>query len=173
MYRTLTGIAKYFFTDAQIYKYGFNWSPMYRRSTGKLIQVSANLMHVKIKIPLSYKNKNFVGSIFGGSLFSSTDPIYMIQLIKILGDNYVVWDKNASIKYKRPARETVFCNFLFTSDEIKRIKNDVKNKGEIDLVKTSNIVSENNIVIAELTKTIYVADKHFYKEKRKQKDASK
>lgn len=172
MYRTLERIAKHFFTNAQIYKYGFNWSPMYRRSSGKLIKVSDDLMHIKIKIPLSYKNKNFVGSIFGGSLFSSTDPIYMIQLIKILGENYVVWDKNATIKYKRPARETVFCDFVFTSDEIKSIKNDVLKKREIDLVKTSNIVSKNNIIIAELTKTIYVADKEFYKAKRKQKDSS-
>ena len=173
MYRTLTTIGKRFFSDAQIYKYGFNWSPMYRRSTGKVIIVSEGLYVVKIKIPLNWKNKNFVGSIFGGSLFSATDPIYMIQLIKILGDDYVVWDKDAMIKYKRPAKEAVFCEFIFTSDEIETIKKDVENKGEIDIVKTSNIVNKDGVIIAELSKTIYVADKDFYKAKRKQKLAPK
>ena len=173
MYRTLNNIAKRFFTDAQIYKYGFNWSPMYRRSTGKIIEVSEDLLYVKVKIPLSIKNKNYVGSIFGGSLFSATDPIYMIQLINILKDDYVVWDKEATIKYKRPARETVFTEFVFTKNDIEDIKNEVSKNGEFNLIKTPNIVNKDGVIIAELNKTIYVADKNFYKEKRKQKVASK
>ena len=167
MYRTLTNIAKRFFSDAQIYKYGFNWSPMYRRSTGKVIEVSEDLLFIKIKIPLNWKNRNFVGSIFGGSMLSATDPIYMIQLLKILGDDYVVWDKSATIKYKRPGKETIFCEFVFTSEEIIAIKKDIENKGEIDIVKTPNIINKDGVVIAELVKTIYVADKKFYKVKRK------
>ncbi|WP_158845638.1 DUF4442 domain-containing protein [Algibacter sp. L1A34] len=172
MYRTITKIAKRFFTDAQIYKYGFNWSPMYRRSTGRLVTVSEDLMYVKIKIPLSIKNRNYVGTIFGGSLFSATDPIYMIQLMNILGENYVVWDKNASINFKRPAKETVFTEFIFSEEDIHLIKNKVLENGEFNLVKTPNIVDKNGVIIAELSKTIYVADKLFYKEKRKQKENS-
>lgn len=168
MYRTLSNIAERFFTDAQIYKYGFNWSPMYRRSTGKIINVSEDLHDIKIKIPLSWKNRNYVGSIFGGSMLSATDPIYMIQLMKILGKDYVVWDKAATIKYKRPGKETLFCEFTFTRQEIVNIKKDVENKGEIDIIKTPNIVTKDDVIIAELSKTIYVATKTFYKEKRKQ-----
>ena len=172
MYRTITKIAKRFFTDAQIYKYGFNWSPMYRRSTGRLITVSDNLMYVKIKIPLSIKNRNFVGTIFGGSLFSATDPIYMIQLMNILGDDYVVWDKSATINFKRPAKETVFAEFIFSEEDLSLIKTEVSKNGEFNLIKTPNIVDKKGVIIAELSKTIYVADKSFYKEKRKRKTNS-
>ena len=172
MYRTLTKIARRFFSQAQIYKYGFNWSPMYRRSTGKILTVSEDLMYVKIKIPLSIKNKNYVGTIFGGSLFSATDPIYMIQLMNILGNNYVVWDKSATIKFKRPAKETVFAEFIFSEEDINLIKEKVLKHGEFDLIKTPNIVDKNGVTIAELSKTIYVADKLFYKEKRKRKENS-
>lgn len=170
MYRTLTKILKRFFTDAQIYKHGFNLSPMYRRSTGKVIKVSEDLLFVKIKIPISYKNRNFVGSIFGGSLFSATDPLFMIQLMNILGDNYVVWDKDATIKYKRPAKETVFCEFVFSKTDIEKIKKEVEENGEYNLIKSTKLTNENNTTIAELTKTIYVASKAFYKEKRKLKN---
>ncbi|MGB5417872.1 DUF4442 domain-containing protein [Algibacter sp.] len=173
MYKTLTNIAERFFTNAQIYKYGFNWSPMFRRSTGKVIHVSSDLHYVKIKIPLSWKNKNFVGSIFGGSMLSATDPIYMIQLIKILGDDYVVWDKSATINYKRPGKETLFCEFNFSQEDIISIKKEVKNKGEIDIIKTPKIINKEGIIIAELSKTIYVASKVFYKEKLSLKAASK
>ena len=172
MYRTITKIAKCFFTDAQIYKYGFNWSPMYRRSTGRLVTVSDNLMYVKIKIPLSIKNRNFVGTIFGGSLFSATDPIYMIQLMNILGDDYVVWDKSATINFKRPAKETVFAEFIFSEEDLSLIKTEVSKNGEFNLIKTPNIVDKKGVIIAELSKTIYVADKSYYKEKRKRKTNS-
>ncbi|MDO5972591.1 YiiD C-terminal domain-containing protein [Flavivirga jejuensis] len=173
MYKTLSKIFKTFLTDAQIYKYLFNLSPMYRRSTGKIIEVSEDLMYVKIKIPLSIKNKNYVGSIFGGSLFSATDPIYMIQLMHILGDHYIVWDKDATIKYKRPAKENVYAEFSFSSEEIETIKAQVAKKGELNLIKTAHIVNKERVVFAEVIKTIYVADKPFYKKKRSLKTNQK
>ena len=77
-------------STSAIFKHGFNISPMYRRTTARIIYISEDLKEVKIKIPLSYKNKNYVGAIFGGSMFSATDPIYMIQLMQILGEDYVV-----------------------------------------------------------------------------------
>lgn len=168
MYAVLTKLLKRFFKDHTIFRYGFNISPMYRRSTGRLYFVSDDILTVKIKIPLSIKNRNYVGSIFGGSLFSATDPIYMIQLINILGDDYVIWDKSASIKYRRPAKETAYAEFSFSKSEIEKLKEDVATDGEINLVKELNITNEDgSIVFCELLKTIYVADKSFYKNKRK------
>jgi len=171
MYQTINNIAQKFFKKSTIYKYGFNLSPMYRRSTAKIVEVSDDLMHVKVKIPISYKNKNYVGSIFGGSLFSATDPIFMIQLMNILGKDYVVWDKQASIRFRRPVFENAYVDFLFTIDEIEQIKKDVVDKKEIDVEKEIKITnSEGAIVFCELTKVIYVADKAFYKAKRKLKN---
>ena len=169
MYQTATKILNIFFSKKQIFKHGFNLSPMYRRSTGKIVDVSKDLMFVKVKIPLSYKNKNYVGSIFGGSLFSATDPIYMVQLINILGENYVVWDKDAQIKYKRPAKTAAFSEFHFTIKDIEDIKTQVSQKKEINITKRFNITSKDNIIFAEVEKTIYIAEKIFYKKKKELK----
>lgn len=170
MYSLISKYLTKIFKKSTVFKYGFNISPMYRRSTGRVVSVTDDLFVVKIKIPLSYKNKNYVGSIFGGSLLSATDPIYMIQLINILGDDYVIWDKDASIKFKRPAKETVFADFVFTSEEIEKIKQDVSLNKEIDLVKNLHIINkEKSVVFAEVSKTIYIANKQFYKEKRNKK----
>ncbi|WP_445955813.1 DUF4442 domain-containing protein [Yeosuana sp.] len=146
---------------------------MYRRSTGKIIEVSNDLHYVKVKIPISIKNRNYVGSIFGGSLFSATDPIYMIQLMNILKEDYIVWDKDASIKYKRPAKENVYAEFSFSQDEINEIKSQVANNGEFNLVKTLNLVNKQNVVFAEISKTIYIANKTFFKEKQNLKVSNK
>ncbi|WP_316930118.1 DUF4442 domain-containing protein [Neotamlana sedimentorum] len=91
----------------------------------------------------------------------------MIQLINILGKEYVVWDKAATIKYKKPARSTVYCEFIFKNEEIKNIKSEVAKHGEFNLIKNTSITDKNGVVISELSKTIYVANKSFYKEKLK------
>lgn len=174
MYATISKILEKFVSKKHIYKYGFNLSPMYRRSTGRVYSVSDDLLTVKINIKLSYKNSNYVGSIFGGSLFSATDPIFMIQLLNILDSNYVVWDKAATIKFKRPARETCFVDFVFTLDEIEQIKKEVAEKKEIDFVKNIAITNKDTtVVFAQVSKTIYIADKTYYKEKRNAKKLKK
>jgi len=167
MYKIAFEFLRRFFSEALLFKYGFNFSPMYRRSVGKILYVSKDLHKVAVKIPLNYKNRNYVGAIFGGSMFAATDPIYMIQLMNILGDNYIVWDKAAEIKYKRPAREHAFANFIFSEDEINQIRKDVFIQKEINFEKKLPILSESGIVFAEVLKTIYISQKSYYKEKMK------
>ncbi|MFV0248973.1 MAG: PaaI family thioesterase [Tenacibaculum sp.] len=141
---------------------------MYSRTTGRISYVSEDLLQVKVKIPLSYKNKNYVGSIFGGSLFGATDPIFMIQLINVLGSKYVVWDKETQIKFKRPVYQNAYAHFIFTQQEIVQIKENVAQNQEINLVKEVKITDKDaSLIFVEVIKTIYIADKMYYKNKRK------
>jgi hypothetical protein len=172
MYQKATKFLRLFFSDSILFKYGFNISPMYRRTTGRITFVADDLLQIDVKIPISIKNKNYVGSIFGGSLYAATDPIFMIQLIHILGDNYVVWDKASTVQYKRPAYSNAFATFRFTSEEIAQIKSEVTLKKELEIVKNINITDINGTVYTELTKTLYIADKDFYREKKKIKQTS-
>lgn len=142
---------------------------MYRRTTAKLIAVSDDLHYVKIRLKLNWKNRNYAGTMFGGSMLSATDPIYMIQLIQILGNDYVVWDKAVEARYKRPAKSTIYGEFVFTKDEIETIKQKLSNTHEIDIIKTMNLVDENDNIIATFNKTLYIAEKQFYKQKLKQR----
>ncbi|MDT0605564.1 PaaI family thioesterase [Croceitalea rosinachiae] len=166
-YQKLTAIGTKFVSKHKLFKHGFNLSPMYRRSTGKIIEVSEDLMFIKVKLPISYKNRNYVNSIFGGSIFSAVDPIPMVQLMNLLDKNFVVWDKSAQINFKRPAKEDLYADFKFTEEELSRIKADVADNNEIELVKTTFLKNkEGSKVYCEVHKTIYVANKEFYKEKR-------
>ncbi|WP_436514500.1 DUF4442 domain-containing protein [Ekhidna sp. To15] len=142
---------------------------MYRRSTGRITTVTKNLRRIEIKIPISYKNKNYVGTIFGGSLFSATDPIYMVQLIQLLGPAYVVWDKSSIVKFKRPASTDAYSVFEFTAQELDDLKQEVEEKKEVDIVKIVHLTNKEGRLFCEIEKTIYVADKAHYKEKRKKK----
>jgi len=164
--KTATFLVK-FIKPSTLYKTLFNWSPMYRRTTARLIEVSDDLHRVKIRLTLNWKNRNYAGSIFGGSMLAATDPIYMIQLIQILGDDYVVWDKSVEARYKRPAKSTIYGVFDFTKDEVESIKQNVATDNEIDIIKTMSLVDEKQNIIATFKKTLYIADKSYYKEKIK------
>ena len=170
MYATISNFLLKYCKKPFILKYGFNISPMYRRSTGRIQEVSDDLLSATVKIPLSYKNRNYVNSMFGGSMFSATDPVFMLQLIQILGDKYVVWDKASTIKFKRPAIQDAYIDFVFNEVEIVQIKERVKKEDEINLIKDIEITNEDrSVVFAEISKTLYIADKIYYNNKRKKK----
>ena len=151
-------------------KYGFNWSPMYRRTTARLIEVSDDLHRVRIKLPLSWRNKNYVGTIFGGSMAAATDPIFMIQLINILGPEYVVWDKAGSIQFRRPGRGDLTADFVYTEEEVARIKARVREVGEYVFTKQTELTAiRTGEVVARVERTVYVADREHYRAKRERK----
>jgi hypothetical protein len=168
MYQQLSKIARKFMKESTMFKVGFNLSPMYRRSTARIQHVSDDLKLVKIKIPLSYKNRNYVGSIFGGSLFAAVDPIPMIQLMYLFKEHYIIWDKSAQIRFKRPAREDMYAVFEFSESELKEILQKVNEQKEVEHLKTTYITDKTGeTVFCEVDKTIYIADKEFYKQKKK------
>ncbi|MFS4448234.1 PaaI family thioesterase [Maribacter sp. 2307UL18-2] len=170
IYQRIGQIGSKFIGRPTLFKYGFNLSPMYRRSTGRIIDVSEDLLQVRIKLPLSYKNRNYVNSIFGGSMFASVDPIPMVQLIQLLGSNYVVWDKSAEIFFKRPAKEHLFAEFKYTENEVAAIKQKVEDHNETEILKTTQLMNKDgSVVFCEVKKRIYIADKIYFKNKRKTK----
>ncbi|TDO77615.1 uncharacterized protein DUF4442 [Flavobacterium chryseum] len=170
IYKTLATIGSKYIGKSKLFKYGFNLSPMYRRSTARIINISDDLLNVQVKLPISYKNKNYVNSIFGGSMFAAVDPIPMIQLINLLDQNFVVWDKSAEIYFKRPAKEDLYADFTFTLEELEDIKNKIIQQNELEIVKTTLLTNkEKSITFCEVRKTIYIADKSYFKTKREKK----
>ncbi|WP_127022759.1 DUF4442 domain-containing protein [Flagellimonas beolgyonensis] len=159
-------ILERFFKKSTIFKYTFKFDSAYKRSTGSVYFVSDNLQVVKVKIPLTYKNRNYKGTLFGGAMSSATDPIFMIQLITILGENYVVWDKAASIKFKRPGNQTMFADFILSDEFIESIKTDIANHNEKTYKLHVNITDKSKAVYAEVEREIYIASKDHYKKKK-------
>lgn len=167
MYRALNDFLARYVSQATLFKWGFNLSPMYRRSTGRVRRVSNDLREVEVEIPLSWRNVNYVGSMFGGSMLSATDPILMIQLVHVLGDGYIVWDKAVEMRFRRPARSAVTVRFTFSDAEIEAIRAAADEHGETDWEKPVELVDASGAVVARATKTLYVATKAH----RKAKDA--
>lgn len=69
---------------------------------------------------MRFWNKNYVGTHFGGSIYSMTDPFYMLMLLNLLGKGYIVWDKSASIRYKIPAKGSLYARFELSMDQVEK-----------------------------------------------------
>lgn len=141
----------------RVKRWGFNFFPAYRGTGGRLTYIADDFHEIHIKLPLSWRTRNYVGTIFGGSMYGAVDPLYMVMLIKILGSRYVVWDKAATIRFKRPGRETLFAEFKVTPDEIEEIKDELKRCKSLERVYAINLVNKSGKVHAIIEKTIYIS----------------
>ena len=88
-----------------------------------------------------------------------TDPFYMFQLLQALGKDYIVWDKAASIDFKRPGRGLVYAEFQWTQGEISDVKSKADELGKYVFDKPVEIKDLEGNVIAEVIKTLYVRRK--------------
>jgi acyl-coenzyme A thioesterase PaaI-like protein len=147
---------------AIIRKTVFNLFPSYRRSGGRVCYISDNWKEVHIKLRYSWKTRNYVGSVFGGSIYAALDPIYMVQLICILGKNYVVWDKDATVKFIKPIKKTVYARFLISEEILQEIKETIEKEQKGNFVLQTQFEDAEGTVYALVEKTIYIADKDFY-----------
>lgn len=118
--------------------------------------VSSDFREAHVELPLSWRTRNRVGTIFGGSLYASIDPVYMILLMNILGPGYTVWDKAASIRFRKPGRTTLFARFLLTEEEIATIRSLAAEARSIDRVYTVDLADASGVVHATIEKTIYI-----------------
>ena len=87
--------------------------------------ISPDFRKIKVEMKTRFWNKNYVGTHFGGSLYSMVDPFFMLMLMENLGKNYVVWDKAATIRFKKPGRGRVHAQFELMESEIEKIRDEI------------------------------------------------
>jgi Domain of unknown function (DUF4442) len=150
-----------------------NWYPMYFGTGGKILFWASDSSEVHLRLRLNIWTYNYVGTIFGGSMFSASDPFYMVMLLRILGPSFVVWDKSAIIKYKKPARTTLYAKLEVTNVVLHEIKNSIKEQGHTTHDFLIQWIDKDGTVNAEIQRHCYIADKEFYKRKKGDSQSAK
>lgn len=128
----------------------------YRGTGGRLKYIAPDWREVRLEVPLSWRTRNYVGTIFGGSMYGAADPIYMLMLIKVLGADYIVWDKAASIEFKKPGRTTLRAHFVITEEETAAIKRALEGQKSVDRTYRVDLVDNSGAVCATVEKVIYI-----------------
>jgi acyl-coenzyme A thioesterase PaaI-like protein len=126
----------------------------------KVSRISADCREIDVEMNLRFWNANYVGTHYGGSLYSMTDPFYMLMLIENLGREYIVWDKAASIRFRKPGRGKVTAQFRITEEQLDETRRTLESQEKLEPVFTVEIKDESGDVVAEVQKTLYVRKKN-------------
>ena len=125
----------------------------------KVTEIADDFSSATVEMRQHWYNTNYVGTHFGGSLYSMADPHYMLLLMRRLGKGYIVWDKSASIDFIRPGKGTVRAHFELTDERVEEIKrltaNGDKHLPEWDI----DILDEDGELVARVHKVLYVRKK--------------
>jgi len=121
--------------------------------------IAADMKAVDVEMKLRWWNTNYVGTHFGGSLFAMTDAFYMLMLMANLGRDYIVWDKAASIRYRKPGTGTVRAEFRLTDSQLDDIRDKLKTLPKYEPTFLVEVKDESGEVVAAVEKLIHVRRK--------------
>jgi acyl-coenzyme A thioesterase PaaI-like protein len=132
-----------------------NWYPPFIGASIRVKELSPDFRHALTEMRLTWYNRNYVNSHFGGSLYTMCDPMYMLMLLNILGNDYIVWDKAASIEYVKPGRTTVTAEFRISDDLIKSLRAMEPDERKVFDLHV-DVKDTDGEVVARVTKTEFV-----------------
>jgi hypothetical protein len=112
---------------------------------------------VELRLKLRWWNRNYIGTMFGGSIYSMCDPIHMVILIEQLGPGYIVRDKGAEIRFLKKCTTSATARFEIGSKAVAEIWNCPDEVQERKF--TVQVKDEVGDVIAEVTKVLHIRRK--------------
>ena len=128
--------------------------PPYLGAGVSVTEVAKDLSVLEVEMKLAQWNRNFVGTQFGGSLYSMCDPFFMLMLMMQLGDGYVVWDKSATIEFLKPGRGKVKARFELPRDRVEELRAETDLKGKINPVFEVTVVDAQGDPVARVRKVL-------------------
>lgn len=114
---------------------------------------------VDVKINKSLFNKNYNGSIFGGTIYAATDPFYALlfdQLLQREGFKIRVWLKSASIQYLKPGRSDLFFTLIITDEMLNEAIEALNNGGKFIKAYPMEIFNKSGELCATVMNEVYI-----------------
>lgn len=134
------------------------WAPF--RGAGIWVEyIAPDWREVKVCLKLHWYNRNAVGTHFGGSLFSITDPFYMLMYMHVLGPEYRVWDLSSSIDFVRPGKGIIRAHFQLSEQDIQKARRATAGDSKYQPQHSVQLINADQQLVAEVKKTIYIRRK--------------
>lgn len=118
---------------------------------------------VEVKIHHSFLNRNYNRSIFGGTIFSASDPFYAIlfdQALQRRGIKSRVWLKSAEIEYLKPGRTALYFKINITDDDLNEAERILHDKGKFIKSFPIEIYDKNRVLCATVQNEVYIRKLH-------------
>lgn len=131
------------------------WPPLLFSSI-RILEADEHWRHLVIRLKHSKITANYVGTLYGGSLYSMTDPFWMMMIARNLGREYTVWDARGEIRFLKPGRSDVTATFHLTQEELDDIRAETADGARHLRWYETKIVDGEGTVIAEVRKQVYI-----------------
>lgn len=141
-----------------------NLYPPYLGAGVKVEYISEDWQELMVSMRLRWYNRNAVGTHFGGSLYAMIDPHLMLLLMRLLGEEYLIWDKTARIDFVKATRKKVWAAIQITDDALEEIKSKTREGDSYLASFPVEILDEDRQLIAAGEKVIYIRKKRPEKE---------
>lgn len=141
------------------YKKLLNWYPPFLGAGIRIREYSSTGNSYLVEMKLRWYNRNVAGTHFGGSLYAMTDPFFVFAAYSHFGDDYIIWDKSASIEYVRPGVGTVTALFEIPEYKLVEMKTEVDKIGKNTYHFQAEILDSKNRVVSKVNKEIYIRKK--------------
>ena len=123
----------------------------------RVVRISAEYREVDVELRSGWLNMNYFGTHFGGSMFAMTDPFFAVMLMNILGRDYTIWDKAASIDFIRPGEGRLTARFRITDAMLADIAANTRQNGDKYLPAWPvEITDAGGGLVARVEKTLYI-----------------
>ena len=133
------------------------WPPI--AGAGIRVRWGADMKSVDVEMKLHVWNRNYVGTHYGGSLYSMADPFYMLMLMNNLGQDYIVWDKAASIRFRKPGKGKVRAEFRLSDSQLDHIREQLETLPKYEPTFAVEVKDEAGDVVAEVQKVLHIRKK--------------
>ena len=141
---------------------GFNLHPAFRATGGRCCTY-LRIFITSGSLPLLRRTRNIVGSMYGGSLFAVTDGAHPTMLMSALGSDHIVGTR------RRPSatasRLTPPCTWISACRGNRGNPRILAREHETTRTYTVELQDKDGVVYAVVERTIYIANKKFYKQK--------
>jgi hypothetical protein len=141
---------------ARLLRWGLNLYPPYLGAGVRVLHIAGDFREVRVKMGLGWYNRNYVGTQFGGSLYSMTDPFFMLMLMQLLGRDYIVWDKAASIDFISHGKGPVHAEFRIDDGLLAQIRQHTAGGDKYLPELRVEVRDDEGTLVAIVHKTLYI-----------------
>ena len=143
----------------------------YRAKTASSAEMYAEALQLKalcdsFNVPLIINDRLDIAMAVGAAgVHLGQDDLPCAAARKLLGEDYIIWDKAASIRYRKPGYTTLYADFRVTPEEMAGIRGALAKQHEVDWTFQIDIKDAEDVVHTVVERTVYIAEKNYYRQK--------
>lgn len=129
-------------------------------------KIHSDFRGIDVKINRSLLNMNLGKSIFGGTIFSATDPFYALlfgQLMRRKGFRVTVWLKSAQINYIKPGRTNMYFTIAISDEMMAEAETALQKNGKFVNAYPIAVFDKKGQLCVTAMNEIYIRNLDFVK----------